>query len=146
MIVDGQQRLTSLYAVITGAPVVRSSYKSERIRIAFNPVEEKFEVTSVAIEHDRSFIPDISEIWSDQTNLFQLVEDFLRGLRSVREVTEDEVKRIQAAIVKLQGLIGFPFTALQLSADISEESVAEIFVRIKQPRPRRSIRRTSSSL
>ena len=130
VIVDGQQRLTSLYAVMRRAEVVRSNYKSERIRIAFNPVEEKFEVTSAAIERDRSFIPDISDVWSDQANLFGIVDDFLSGLRSVREVTDEEVKRIQAALVKLQGLTGFPFTALQLSADISEEAVANIFVRI----------------
>ena len=130
VIVDGQQRLTSLYAVIKEASVVRSSYRSERIRIAFNPTEEKFEVTSAAIERDRSFIPDISKLWSEETNLFQVVEDFLSGLQLVREVSGAEVTRIQAAIVKLQGLLGFPFTALQLSADTSEEAVAEVFVRI----------------
>ena len=130
VIVDGQQRLTSLYAVLEGASVVRSNYRSERIRIAFNPTEEKFEVTSAAIERDRSFIPDISKLWSDESDLFQVVGDFLTGLRSVREVTNEEVKRIQDAIVKLQGLRGFPFTALQLSAETSEEAVAEVFVRI----------------
>lgn len=130
VIVDGQQRLTSLYAVIRGVSVVRSNYKSERIRIAFNPIEEKFEVTSAAIERDRSFIPDISELWRNETDLFQVVGDFIAGLRSIRDVPNEEVRRIQAAIVKLQGLLGFPFTALQLSADTSEEAVAEVFVRI----------------
>lgn len=63
VIVDGQQRLTSLYAVIRGVPVVRTNYKNEHMRIAFNPLEEVFEVTSAAIERDRSFIPDISKLW-----------------------------------------------------------------------------------
>ena len=110
--------------------MVRSTYKSERIRIAFNPIEEKFEVTSAAIERDRSFIADISKLWSGETDLFQVVDDFLSGLRSIRDVPDDEVRRIRAAIVRLQGLLGFPFTALQLSAETEEESVAEIFVRI----------------
>ena len=130
VIVDGQQRLTSLYAVIMGESVVRSNYKSERIRIAFNPIDEKFEVASAATERDRTFIPDISKLWSDETDLFQVVDEFLGGLRSVREVPDEEVKRIRANIVKLQGLLGFPFTALQLSADTSEEAVAEVFVRV----------------
>ena len=130
VIVDGQQRLTSLYAVVKGVPVVRSNYNEERIRIAFNPVEEKFEVTGAFIERDRSFIPDISKLWSADTHLFQVVEGFLNGLRSVREVPDGEVKRIQDSIVKLQGLLSFPFTALQLSADIAEKDVAEVFVRI----------------
>ena len=130
VIVDGQQRLTSLYAVVKGVPVVRSNYKNERIRIAFNPIEEIFEVTGAAIERDRSFIPDISRLWSDETDLFQVVEDYLCGLRTIREISDDEVRRIRASIVKLQGLLGFPFTALQLSADTSEEAVAQVFVRI----------------
>ncbi len=130
VIVDGQQRLTSLYAVVKGVSVVRNNYKSERIRIAFDPIEEKFEVASAAIERDRSFIPDISELWSNNADLFQIVGDFLSGLRSVRNVTDAEVKRIQASIVKLQGMLRFPFTALELSADTSEEAVADVFVRI----------------
>ena len=131
VIVDGQQRLTSLYAVIKGVPVVRSNFESERIRIAFNPVEEKFEVTSAAIERDPSFISDISKLWSNDTDLFQVADDYLGGLTSIKEVSDDDVKRIRNSIVKLQqGLLDFPFTALQLSADTSEEAVAEVFVRI----------------
>src|SRR5262249_45287760 len=34
-IVDGQQRLTSLYAVIKGKEVLRADFKNEQIRIAF---------------------------------------------------------------------------------------------------------------
>ena len=130
VIVDGQQRLTSLYAVIKGEPVVRSNYNRERIRIAFDPVKEKFAVTSPPIERDRSFIPDISKLWNEDTHLFQFAEGFVDGLRSVREVSDEEVKRVQDSIVKLKGLPAFQFTALQLSADVSEEDVAEVFVRI----------------
>ena len=42
LIVDGQQRLTSLYAVIEGVPVVRKDYSQERIYIAFRPSDERF--------------------------------------------------------------------------------------------------------
>ncbi len=41
LIVDGQQRLTSLYAVLRGVQVVRDDYTSERIEIAFNPLTER---------------------------------------------------------------------------------------------------------
>jgi len=53
-IVDGQQRLTSLYVVMTGEPVVDDDYRQERIRIAFNPFAERFEVTSAALEKSPS--------------------------------------------------------------------------------------------
>ena len=130
VIVDGQQRLTSLYAVLKGIPVVRSNYKTERIRIGFNPIEEKFEVTSAAIERDRSFIPDISKLWGEGSDLFQVVGNYLEGLRAGRDVSNEEVKQIQDAIVKLRGMPAFQFAALQLSSDINEEAVADVFVRI----------------
>lgn len=130
VIVDGQQRLTSLFAVIKAATVVRSNYKSERIHIAFNPLEEVFEVTSAAIQRDRSFIPDISRIWSHDTGLFQVVRDYQNSLGSVRPLSNDESRSIENAIQKLYGLTSFPLTALQLNADISEENVADVFVRI----------------
>ena len=130
VIVDGQQRLTSLYAVFKGVPVVRSNFQPERIRIAFNPLTGDFEVTSAAIERDKAFLPDISVLWADDADLFQIVSRYLDALRSVREVTSEEVQGVQSAMVRLQQLSGFPFTALQLAPDISEEAVADVFVRI----------------
>jgi len=70
LIVDGQQRLTSLYAVIKGVPVVRENYEQESIEIAFNPLFERFEVADAAIRRDKSFIPNISALWSSETDIF----------------------------------------------------------------------------
>jgi hypothetical protein len=130
VIVDGQQRLTSLYAVIKNIPVLREDYETEKIRIAFNPLEEKFEVADAAIDRDKSFIPDISIIWDEKTDLFEVVERYLEELSKNRTVTEKENKAIKKGIGKLHGLLSFPFTALELIPDISEESVSDVFVRI----------------
>jgi hypothetical protein len=130
VIVDGQQRLTALYAVVKGVSVVRENYEAEKISIAFNPLEERFEVSDAAIQRDKAFIPDISRIWGSGTNIFKIAGDYLRGLQSSREVSDEEVTRIQNAITKLQSLMTFPFTALELAADVSEEDVSEVFVRI----------------
>ncbi len=130
VIVDGQQRLTSLYAVIKGVPVVRENYESERISIAFNPMEERFEVADAAIRRDKAFISDISCVWGPDANIFTVADTYLDGLRASREVSDEETEKIQNAIIKLQSLLGFPFTALELEADISEEDVSDVFVRI----------------
>ena len=130
VIVDGQQRLTSLYSVVKDVPVVRDNYQTERIRIAFHPLEEKFEVANAAILRDKSYIPDISQVLSNQINLFQLVGEYLEGLSSVQNVSLEEQTKVQESLVKLLGLHSFPFTALQLDADVSEEDVSEVFVRI----------------
>ena len=57
MIVDGQQRLTSLYAVIKGVPIIRENYATETIEIAFNPLTAKFAVADAAIRRDSAYIP-----------------------------------------------------------------------------------------
>ena len=59
-----------------------------------------------------------------------MVEHYLEGLSSSREVTDEERKKIRKAISNLQGLLSFPFTALELAADIDEEAVSDVFVRI----------------
>jgi uncharacterized protein with ParB-like and HNH nuclease domain len=130
LIVDGQQRLTSLYAVIKGVPVVRENYQEELIEIAFNPLLDKFEVLDAAIQKDKSFVPNISVIWSKETDLFDLVDRYLEDLGSSRPVSADDKKKIRRAFSKLQNLLSFPFTTLALSAGIDEEQVSEVFVRI----------------
>jgi len=130
LIVDGQQRLTSLYAVVKRIPVVRENYGSELVHIAFNPLQEKFEVADAAIRRDKSYIPDISILWSKDTDLFEVVDRYLSELKVSREISSEEEKQIKKAISKLQSLLSFPFTALELSANINEENVADVFVRI----------------
>ena len=127
VIVDGQQRLTSLYAVIKNVPVLRENFDTERIQIAFNPLEERFEVADAAIRRDKAFIPDISVLWSDKTNIFKIVSGYLETLGDVSDSVSDGV---QQAILKVQGLRSFPFTALELASDIDEEAVSDVFVRI----------------
>ncbi len=130
VIVDGQQRLTSLYAVIKGFPIIRENYNKEFITIAFNPLEERFEVADAAIKRDKSFIPDISKIWSESTDIFEVVDNYVDGLKTSRKVSDEEIRKIRKSINKLQSLATFPFTALELASDISEEDVSEVFVRI----------------
>lgn len=130
VIVDGQQRLTSLYAVIEGEPVLRENFTREQIEIAFNPLEERFEVVDAAIRQDKAYLPNISVVWDSKTDLFEVVDAYLNALGTSRDVGEDEVKRVRKAFARLQGLLSFPFTALELAADIDEEAVSDVFVRI----------------
>lgn len=44
VIIDGQQRLTSLYAVMKGKKVVNSKYDEKSIIISYHPLLNKFEV------------------------------------------------------------------------------------------------------
>jgi hypothetical protein len=49
---------------------------------------------------------------------------------TVREVSDDEVGKIQTNIMRLNGLMNYPFRALELLATVDEEQVSQVFVRI----------------
>jgi hypothetical protein len=130
LIVDGQQRLTSLYAVLKGKSVLRSDYVPQTIQIAFRPKDAAFEVTDAAIRKDPEFINDISGLWSGSVPRSRFVEDFIRRLRQYREVPEKERYDLEETIDRLYDLQHYPFTVLELSQSVNEEQVAEVFVRI----------------
>lgn len=130
MIVDGQQRLTSLYAVIKNHKVIREDFSEEKIQIAFNPLNESFEVPDAAINRNPHFIKDISVVWSEETDIFTLVEEYLSALKQSQDVSTDQERKIKIAISNLKSLESYPFTALELAHTLDEEAVAEVFVRI----------------
>jgi hypothetical protein len=51
-------------------------------------------------------------------------------LKQSVEITNDDVKKIRKSFNNLTNLQGYPFSALELSAEIDEEQVADVFVRI----------------
>lgn len=130
LIVDGQQRLTSLYAVMKGISVLRKDYSQERIHIAFRPRDQKFEVADAAIRRDPEFVSDISQLWSGPLLRHQFVQSFLRRLGDHRPLDEDEKGELYESIDRLYDLKDYPFRVLELSATVDEENVAEVFVRI----------------
>ena len=99
LIVDGQQRLTSLFAVIKGVPIVRESYEKEQIEIAFRPTDETFNVADAAIRKDPEYIPNISVLWAKNANLFDIVGNYIENLKKHRDsagtpLATDEIKKI----------------------------------------------------
>lgn len=129
LIVDGQQRLTSLYAVITGAEVLRDDFTTRRIRLAFRPTDATFAVTDAAVEKDPEYLHDISTLWAPN-NRKKVVRAFLERLAEKRELDEEEKDRLDTALDDLHGLGNYQFKIVELSETIDEEEVAEIFVRI----------------
>lgn len=130
LIVDGQQRLTSLYAVIKAQEIIRENYTKATIVIAFNPLEEKFEVPDAAIRKNPRYFQNISDIWQPNINIIKVINSFIENLKKTIELTEQEQDNIQNAFMQLKNLESYPFSALELSTNISEEQVAEVFVRI----------------
>ncbi|MBC7075801.1 MAG: DUF262 domain-containing protein [Syntrophomonadaceae bacterium] len=130
LIVDGQQRLTSLYAVMKAVSVINKDFKQQRMKIAFHPLDEKFEVSNTAIEKDAEWIPDISTLWQPDIDVFTFVDEFLKRLSTKRTLSTEEVKKIRSNVNKLIKLEDYPLTALEISSSVDEDNVSDIFVRI----------------
>jgi hypothetical protein len=126
-IVDGQQRLTSLYAVMAGEPTVDDEYRKERILIAFNPFRERFEVQSASIKKSAEWIPDISEVFN---GVLPAVRRFLARYGEGHEVTNETEDRIHEIFARLDGIKNYGFTVIELQSTVERERVADIFVRI----------------
>jgi hypothetical protein len=129
LIVDGQQRLTSLYAVITGSAIVKDDYTEGRIRIAFRPDDATFAVADAATDKDPEFIADISSLWVPGQRK-NVVRAYLRRLGDKRELDDAEKDRLDEAVDRLHDLRDYPFKAVELASSVEEEQVAEVFVRI----------------
>ena len=130
LIVDGQQRLTSLYAVVKGVEVIRENFTKEKIVIAFHPIDEKFVVADAAIKRSPEYVHNISDLWDPSNNVYDFIEQFITKLKSTREISDVEDRKIKDSLGRLSNLQSYPFSALELSPEITEEQVADVFVRI----------------
>jgi hypothetical protein len=130
LIVDGQQRLTALYAVLRGKKVIDDDYRERQIEIAFRPKDGSFEVADAAIRRDPEWIPSISQIWASGRSSYQLVKGFLQSISAKGQLTDDQEAQISNNIDRLFDLQKYPFTALEIAPTVDEEQVADIFVRI----------------
>lgn len=128
LIVDGQQRLTSIFSVFTGRPVVREDYSESRIRIAFRPQDGRFEVADAAIEKDPEFLPDVTPLWKDYR---ATVRGYFQRLEAARGDLAPEVRdELDNQFDRVRDLRAYPFEVVELDAAVEEEHVAEVFVRI----------------
>lgn len=124
VLIDGQQRITALTAAILGDYVVNKEYKRIRIKIAFNPIEEKFDVQTPVILKDKTWISDISEVLNGTVNSFGYINTYLKNNPDV-----DQDKVVEA-INNLFNLTKKQIGLIDLAGDLDIETVTEIFIRI----------------
>jgi len=107
ILIDGQQRVTALMAALLGRDVLTKDYETVRIRIAFHPQEEKFEVSNVAIQKNAGWLPDIAEIFAPDVKLLDMTlaysqanpgvdpNDLFRTLDRLRKIVHNHVAVIE---------------------------------------------------
>jgi len=131
LVVDGQQRLTSLYTVSRGI-VSGAELSAERFTIAFRPRDGRFEVCDAIIKRDPEFIPDISVPLSSGQSCEEQCNAFLARLRESKALIEAEMERMRANIKRLLDISSYPLTALQIAPTVHELQVADIVLRVNR--------------
>lgn len=122
ILIDGQQRVTALTAAILGQYVIDKTYQRVKIKIAFNPILEKFEVQNPAILKDKTWIPDISHAING--DLFEIADNYFELNPEV------DKKVVRNAFSNLINITKKPIGMIELASDLDIETVTEIFIRI----------------
>lgn len=129
-VIDGQQRLTSLYAVVKGVRVLREDYSQEHIVIAFNPLTERFAVPDNGIKRSSEWVQDIKVVFESPIDARSNYLDTLEKARGGERLPREDERRIEEAINRLARVLAYQFQVVQLKKDVSRETAADIFVRI----------------
>ncbi|NUM36769.1 MAG: DUF262 domain-containing protein [Candidatus Brocadiae bacterium] len=124
ILIDGQQRITALMASILGREVVNKDYERVRIRIAFHPVNQQFEVSNPAIEKDPTWIPDIAVVFAQNISLFEFVSNYCRHNPNT---TKDKIFK---SIELLRSIMNNQIGLIELASELDIETVTEIFIRV----------------
>jgi len=124
ILIDGQQRVTALTAALVGQKVVDKNYKEISIQIAFNPLEEKFEVSNPAIRKSKQWLPDIAPVIQGEIGLLKLIRQYLKANPDAEE------EQLEPVFTRLLGLTKRQVGLIELNADLDIETVTEIFIRI----------------
>jgi hypothetical protein len=124
ILIDGQQRVTALMAGLLGREVLTKDYETIRIRIAFHPLTEKFEVANPAIRKDVAWIEDVAAVFAPEADLIDLTEDY------VAKNPGADRKQVGKVLQRLGKIINNHVGLIELAEDLDIETVTEIFIRV----------------
>ena len=124
ILIDGQQRVTALMAGLLGREVLTKDYETVRIRIAFHPIDEKFEVSNPAIAKNVAWIPDVAAVFAPEADLIELIEDY------VTKNPDSDRRHIGRVLQRLGKIINNHLGIIELAEDLDIETVTEIFIRV----------------
>jgi len=129
LIVDGQQRITSLYVTFTGRNVIDDDYKDKSVRISFNPTLQRFEVAQPAFARSAEWIADVAHVFGNPLTAFQSFRSRLEASRG-EPLTDAEQETAFDAINRLHNLKSRTFKVVELQPHVDKAVVADVFVRI----------------
>lgn len=124
ILIDGQQRVTALMAALLGQEVLNKDYETIRIRIAFHPREQRFEVSNPAIRKDSAWLADVAEVFKSDAKLLQITKTYV----AANDDTDEDT--IFSSLEHLRNIINNHVGIIELAEDLDIETVTEIFIRV----------------
>lgn len=107
-----------------GREVLTKDYETVRIRIAFHPQEERFEVANPAIRRDGAWVEDVATVFAPDASLTELTEAY-----TDRNPDADR-RRVSRVLERLRKIINNHVGVIELADDLDIETVTEIFIRV----------------
>ena len=124
ILIDGQQRIIALSAAVLGREITDKKYKKEHVKIAFNPMDEKFEVQTPIIAKNNTWIPDIAPIVNGEVKIRETVDEYCsKNQEAVVAEVDNAIENLRQIQQKTLGLI-------ELESDLDMDSVNMIFERV----------------
>lgn len=124
ILIDGQQRVTALMAALLGRQVLTRDYETVKIKIAFNPLDEKFEVANPAIQKNSNWIYDIAEVFSPDSSLIDLTDDYAKRNPDI------DIRPVSKVLENLRKIVNNHVGIIDLAEELDIETVTEIFIRV----------------
>ena len=104
--------------------VIDANYEKKRIKIAFNPQTEGFEVCNPAIEKDSKWISDVSAVFSDFSQ-YKFIKQY-----GERNGLVDMEEKLDETLAKLKSIYNINLGVIELSQVLTIDDVTDIFIRI----------------
>jgi hypothetical protein len=124
ILIDGQQRVTALMASLLGMSVLTQDYDTTRIKISFQPMEERFEVANPAIAKDVSWLTDVADVFAPEASLVELTDSY-----ADRNPKADR-KQVSLILERLRKIVNNNVGVIELAEDLDIDTVTEIFIRV----------------
>ena len=122
ILIDGQQRITALRAALMDEYVVDKDYARIKIKIAFHPITQKFEVQTPIIQKDKAWLPDIAVFFGSGFSLIKLNKAYTAAN------PDADAELVESSLGQLANLAKRQIGVIELNHELDIETVTEIFL------------------
>jgi hypothetical protein len=135
LVIDGQQRLTSVVTVMQGREVTDKDGATRRVTLAFRPRDGRFEVADATTRNNPEFLADVSELWTSKQPNMVIRRRLLERMRDQGRAVEATYEQaVEANIDFARRIHDYRFPTIEIrdtgNGTIDDADISEIFVRI----------------